>query len=388
MKSPNRLQRSLIRQYIFFFITIALIAAFSLFVLNAQMVNYFREASGPIKSVEAEVMGDPAAAPGVNSEQHEQEKVKVFYGMALKTLLLFLALFAIIVYAFGRWTASRVTTPLRSIADGIRSIARGHYHERLNFQASYELAQIQDDFNEMAARLEQIEKEKRELEESKQRMLMDISHDLKTPMTTLRGYIEAMEVGLVDSEERRAQILSMISNKASLMLELIDGIFELSKLDSPEYPFDVQTSDITEFTRAIAAEYYEVFEEHKFYFHYDIPDREIWIPFNATWLYRAVSNILSNALKYNPPGTTVGLKLAAAGNGVEIHLSDDGVGIPEDIQGKVFDAFVRGDLARKSDGGTGLGLAIAKQVIEKHGGTITLTTNGQTTFVLFLPEEM
>lgn len=383
MKSPNRLQRSLIRQYIFFFVTIALIAAFSLFVLNALIMDYFMEAAGPVKT-EAGVIGSPTAVPGMDSNQHE----KVFYGMALKTLLLFLALFAIAVYVFGRWTASRLTTPLRSIADGIRSIARGHYHERLHFRASYELAQIQDDFNDMAARLERMEREKRELAESKQRMLIDISHDLKTPMTTIQGYIEAMEVGLVDSEERRQKILRLISDKAGLMSELIDGIFELSKLDSPDYPFAVEASDITEFTREIAAEYYEVFEEQNFHFHYDIPDSEIIVPFNTTWLYRAVSNILSNAIQYNPPGTAVELKLAATGKGVEIHITDDGIGIPDVIKEKVFDAFVRGDQARKSDGGTGLGLAIAKQVAEKHGGNIRLITNGCTKFILFLPNEM
>lgn len=383
MNSPNRLQRSLIRQYIFFFVTIALIAAFSLFVLNALIMDYFMDATGPIKT-EAGVTGSPTAVPGMDSDQHE----KVFYGMALKTLLLFLALFAITVYAFGRWTASRLTTPLRSITDGIRNIARGHYHQRLNFQASYELAQIQEDFNDMAERLERMEKEYRELAESKQRMLIDISHDLKTPMTTIKGYIEAMEVGLVDSEERRLQILRMISDKASLMSELIDGIFVLSKMDSPDYPFAVEASDLTEFMREIAAEYYEVFEEKKFLFQYDIPDRVIIVPFNATWLYRAVSNILANAIQYNPPGTTVGLKLATRRNGVEIHVSDDGIGIPDAMKAKVFDAFVRGDQARKSDGGTGLGLAIAKQVLEKHGGNITLTTNGHTNFVLFLPDHL
>jgi signal transduction histidine kinase len=380
MKSPNRLQRSLIRQYIFFFVTIALIATFSLFVLNALIMDYFMEATGPVKA-ETGVIGSSTAVPGMDSDQHE----RVFYRMALQALLLFLALFAITVYVFGRWTASRLTTPLSSIADGIRNIASGHFHKRLNFEASYELAQIQDDFNDMAERLERMEREKRELSESKQRMLIDISHDLKTPMTTIQGYIEAMEVGLVDSEERRQKILRLISDKANLMSELIDGIFELSKLDSPDYPFAVEASDISEFTREIAAEYYEVFEEQKFHFQYDIPDGQIIVPFNKTWLYRAVSNILSNAIQYNPPGTTVELKLAATGGGVEIHITDDGIGIPDVMKETIFDAFVRGDQARKSDGGTGLGLAIAKQVVEKHGGNITLITNGQTNFVLFLP---
>ncbi|MGE7930481.1 sensor histidine kinase [Lysinibacillus xylanilyticus] len=363
MKSPNRLQHLLIITYIYFFLTISIIAAFSLFVLNEQILNYFAQTA-----------------------QENQDKEQIFYKMLIQTLLLFLSLLTIAVYIFGKWTASSLTTPLRSIAHGIREIARGQYNKRLNFKASFELAQIQDDFNAMAKRLEQMEKEKQRLEENKQRMLVNLSHDLKTPITSIKGYIEAMELGLINEEEQRQRILRLISDKAELLSVLIDDIFELSKLDSPNYPFRVQTADIAEFMREIAAEYYEVFTEKKFMFQFDIPEGEINFSFNSTWLYRAVSNILSNALKYNPPGTIVQLKLFTKEKGIEIHIQDDGVGIPLAIKENIFEAFVRGDQSRKSDGGTGLGLAIAKQVTEKHGGEITLTTDDETSFILSLPK--
>jgi len=381
MKSPNRLRRLLIITYSYFFITIALIAAFSLFVLNEQILNYFADIAhenGTVLTSETDKVME-----GKNHHNNEQ----IFYKMLLQTLLLFLSLLMIAVYIFGKWTASRLTTPLRSIADGIQDIARGQYSKRLKFKASYELAQIQDDFNAMAEQLERTEKEKQHLEENKQRMLVDLSHDLKTPITTIRGYIEAMELGLINDEERRQRILRIISDKAELVSELIDDIFELSRLDSPDYPFDFQIADIAEFTREIAAEYYEAFAEKNFMFHFEIPKGEVIFSFNYTWLYRAVSNILSNALKYNPPGTTVRLKLLTTEKGIEIHIQDDGIGIPLAIKENIFDAFVRGDQSRKSDGGTGLGLAIAKQVIEKHGGNIKLTTNGETSFILFLPKK-
>ncbi|WP_223555543.1 sensor histidine kinase [Lysinibacillus sphaericus] len=381
MKSPNRLQRLLIITYIYFFFTIAMIAAFSFFVLNEQILHYFADKAHENDTVLSS--NTDHTMDGQGNENNEQ----IFYKMLLQTLLLFLSLLTVAVYIFGKWTSSRLTTPLRSIADGIRDIARGQYNKRLNLKTSYELAQIQEDFNVMAKQLERMEKEKKCLEENKQRMLVDLSHDLKTPMTTIRGYIEAMELGLINEEERRQRILRLISDKAELVSELIDDIFELSKLDSPNYPFSVQIADIAEFIREIAAEYYEVFAEKNFIFQFEIPKREINFSFNYTWLYRAVSNILSNALKYNPPGTTVRLKLFTTEKGVEIHIQDDGVGIPLAIKENIFEAFVRGDQSRKSDGGTGLGLAIAKQVIEKHGGNITLTTNGETSFVLFLPKK-
>ncbi|MGE7953488.1 sensor histidine kinase [Lysinibacillus xylanilyticus] len=381
MKSPNRLQRLLIITYIYFFFTIAIIAAFSFFVLNKQILHYFADIAHENDTVQS------YKTDNTMDDQDNENNEQIFYKMLLQTLLLFLSLLTVAVYIFGKWTSSRLTTPLRSIADGIRDIARGQYNKRLNLKASYELAQIQDDFNVMAKQLERMEKEKKRLEENKQRMLVDLSHDLKTPMTTIRGYIEAMELGLINEEERRQRILRLISDKAELVSELIDDIFELSKLDSPNYPFNVQIADIAEFTREIAAEYYEVFAEKNFIFQFEIPKGEINFSFNYTWLYRAVSNILSNAIKYNPPGTTVRLKLFTTEKGVEIHIQDDGVGIPLAIKENIFEAFVRRDRSRKSDGGTGLGLAIAKQVIEKHGGNITLTTNGETSFVLFLPKK-
>jgi signal transduction histidine kinase len=381
MKSANRLQRLLIITYIYFFFTIAIIAAFSFFVLNEQILHYFADIAHENDTVLS------SKTDNTMDNQDNENNEQIFYKMLLQTLLLFLSLLTIAVYIFGKWTSSRLTTPLRSIADGIRDIARGQYNKRLNLKASYELAQIQDDFNVMAKQLERMEKEKKHLEENKQRMLVDLSHDLKTPMTTIRGYIEAMELGLINEEERRQRILRLISDKAELVSELIDDIFELSKLDSPNYPFNVQIADIAEFTREIAAEYYEVFAEKNFIFQFEIPKGEINFSFNYTWLYRAVSNILSNAIKYNPPGTTVRLKLLTTEKGVEIHIQDDGVGIPLALKENIFEAFVRGDQSRKSDGGTGLGLAIAKQVIEKHGGNITLTTNGKTSFVLYLPKK-
>lgn len=381
MKSKNRLQRMLIITYTNFFIIIALIAAFALFLLNEQILNYFADITHENDRVLSETVS-------IMDSQVNQNHEQVFYKMLLQTLLLFLSLLTIAVYIFGKWTAAKLTTPLRSIADGIQDIARGQYNKRLKFKASYELAQIQDDFNTMAEKLERMKKEKQHLEANKQRMLVDLSHDLKTPITTIRGYIEAMELGLITEEERRQRILRLISGKVELVSILIDDIFALSKLDSPQYPFNFIIADIAEFTREIAAEYYEVFAEKNFIFQFDIPKGEINFPFNYTWLYRAISNILLNALKYNPPGTIVRLQLWTTVKGVKIHIQDDGVGIPQAIKENIFDAFVRGDQSRKSDGGTGLGLAIAKQVIEKHGGNITLTSNGGTSFIIFLPKNV
>lgn len=218
-------------------------------------------------------------------------------------------------------------------------------------------------------------------------MLVHISHDLKTPITTIQSYVEALQLGLIKEEARKQQALHTIHTKARLVTELIEGVFELSKLESPDYPFPTDTLDICGFIREIAAEYYSLFEEKQFNFQFEIPFQKIYVLFNYTLLYRAVSNVLSNALKYNPEGTNILISLIEDTQKIHINIIDDGIGIPYAVKEKVFEAFFRGDQSRKSDEGTGLGLTISKHIVEKHGGQIYLHTDeGKTRFQITLPK--
>lgn len=315
------------------------------------------------------------------------ENQSFFWSALAETGLLFLVLFGINVYVYSRLTATRLTNPLGEIAAGIRSVAGGRYHERLRFEANYELAQIQESFNAMAEKLEKTEMEKRRLEESKQRLLVHISHDLKTPITTIQGYANALQLGMIEDEAKKQRTINLIHDKTKLVAELIDDVFELSKLESPDYPIVMEASDLAEFVREMAVEYYDPFEERGFAFECDIPAQEVIVPFNGKLLYRTVSNLLANALKYNPPGTQVRLTLVDGQEEISIEVADNGVGIPTELRDRVFDAFVRGDAARKSDGGTGLGLTIARHIVEKHDGRLRLCADGGwTRFELTLPK--
>lgn len=309
----------------------------------------------------------------------------VFWLLIIQTSILFVILFSINVYLYSRWTSTKITNPLLQVARGIKDIADGHYRNRLDFKANYELQQIQASFNNLAERLEKAENEKKQLEESKQRMLVDLSHDLKTPITSIKGYVEALRNDIIKDEEKRKNVLNVIYTKTELVTGLIEDLFELTKLDSPDYPFAKELSDIAEFIRELAVEYYDAFEDRNFHFQFEIPSYEVKVPFNQILLYRSLSNILSNALAYNPKGTTVTLKLTEDDTKVHISIKDDGIGISNEIKEKVFDAFFRGDQSRKSDGGTGLGLTITKKIIEMHNGSIHLDSgNGYTHFQIAL----
>ncbi|MBD8498083.1 HAMP domain-containing sensor histidine kinase [Paenibacillus arenosi] len=317
----------------------------------------------------------------VAEEMNEDFHISLVIG-----LVLLLILFTVNLFIYGRLASKRVTRPLKSILEGLHSIVDGQYDKRLQYSGDYELQQIQDHFNTMAEKLEQAEQMKHEMEASKQRMLTGISHDLRTPITTIQGYTQALQMGLIETEEKRQQVLTTMLQKSQRVSELIDDFFELSKLESSDYPCELEQTDLSEFIREIAAEYYPLFEEREFVFNYLIPSKVVSIPANSRLLYRAVSNLLSNAIHYNPSGTTVSIVLDVMPLEVLIRVEDNGVGIPEELRPTIFDAFSRGDRARKSDGGTGLGLTIAKHIVEKHNGEIKLqSVVGKTVFDIWLP---
>lgn len=303
----------------------------------------------------------------------------------LKWLLLLLVLFVINVYLYSVWTAKRITNPLGKIVHAIRQMRKGQFTQRLSFEANYELTLIRDHFNDMLDYMERTEAEKAKLEQSKQRMLVELSHDLKTPIATIQGYVKALQLGLVDSCENQQKYLELIHVKSSLITALVEEIFELAKLESPDYPLQLAKSDFAEFIRRITIEFYDQFEKKAFRLQMNVPQSEVIVDYDAKLMYRAISNILSNALRYNPVGTEITIDLQVHEQSVQLSIADNGVGIPDALKETIFESFVRGDSSRKSDGGTGLGLAIARKATELHGGELRLLTEpGKTMFQIRL----
>ncbi|HDR7695710.1 HAMP domain-containing sensor histidine kinase [Bacillus sp. CH_48] len=316
-----------------------------------------------------------------------EEYVYVFYKVLLTTIVLFFVFFSMNVYIFSRQIARKITRPLDKLATGFEEIASGKYDKRLNYETYFELMQIQHSFNVMSEKLDKIEKEKKRLEETKQKMLVDLSHDLRTPITTVQGYIEALQLGIITEKSERERTLNVIYNKIRIIAVLTEDIFELSKLEHSDYPFEVHPTDVSEFIRELLVEYYDLFQAKRLILQYQIPSKEVIAPINNRLLYRAISNIISNALQYNTAGTTVFVSLIEDESKVYINIIDNGIGIPEDMKQSIFDAFVRVDDSRENNGGSGLGLTIAKHIVEKHGGKISLeSAKKRTIFCISLPK--
>ena len=205
----------------------------------------------------------------------------------------------------------------------------------------------------------------------KQKMLADISHDLKTPITVIRGYAKAVSDGLTDPETEK-QYLNTIFIKTENLTEMINTFYEYSKLEHPEFRLVKEKQDLAEFVREYLADKYDEIELMGFELEVEIPEEIVEYSFDGVQLRRVFDNIISNAFKHNPSGTTIYVTFWQTERSIRMEIGDNGVGIPEEIRENLFEPFTVGDDSRNNKQGSGLGLAVARKIVELHGGALFL----------------
>jgi len=320
-----------------------------------------------IVKVPAKVMEINVDIKPTDEKYIEKLAIKMVGSFIIVILLIF---FAVFFHAF--LTSRKIVKPLKKILEGIKKMTKGDYSTRINFKADNEFAEIKDAFNFMAEKIETSERERERVEKLKKQLLVDISHDLKTPATSIQGYSKALYDGVVVEDEKQKRYLKIIYDKSERVTALIDNLHELTKLDNDRYAIYKEKQDFCEFIREILAGFYKEIEDKSFELEVEIPEDEIIYEFDKTEMARAVSNIITNSLKYNPNETKMKIELKYNENIIELIIADDGIGIDEELKKQIFEPFTRGDASRRSSGGTGLGLSIAKKIVEKHGGRLKL----------------
>lgn len=317
-------------------------------------------------------------------------------------LLIFCYILCII--GFVLWLSRKVRKPLNVLHNAMDSLAEGRHWEEIHYTGTDEFVQICESFNKMAERLKNSEQENEEMAKQRQKMLADISHDLKTPITTIQGYAKALSDGIIPEGQQR-KYYEKLYNKSIELTELINTFYEYSKLEHPDIVFAMESIEAAEFLREYLASRYEEIDDKGFYLEVSILEEKVWCNIDRTQMKRSFDNIISNSLKHNPPGTTISvtaeIKTITSQNQelcrnqatdyIELCFGDDGNGIPPEIAATVFEPFVVGDDSRNSKQGTGLGLSISKRIIEGHGGTMWLVPPEEkrysTEFKILLPIE-
>ena len=214
---------------------------------------------------------------------------------------------------------------------------------------------------------------KTQQENDRQRYLMisDIAHDLKTPMTTVSGYAQALSEGMVKEEEKQ-EYLDAITSKTARMNEMINLLFDYTKLNSEGFKVSTSKLDLCEFLREIVAASFTDIEEAGDELDVDIPEEQFMVDIDKMQMTRVINNLITNAIRHNGKGTKINVTLRKDGDDLMVFVADSGDIIPEELAQSLFQPFVMGDESRQTKGGTGLGLSIAKKIVELHGARIKL----------------
>jgi signal transduction histidine kinase len=302
-------------------------------------------------------------------------------------VLIYLLILALFTFIYSRITAASITIPLKKLCDGTRLLREGDYSVRVDLRLKNEFAELQNTFNDMAARIEHEISLRKRSEEDRRRLILDISHDLKNPMSSIQGYAELLIKNAGIPEQERDEYLEIILNNSKRANRLLTELFELSQLDSPEFSLKLAKTDICEYIRQLCGELVPQLEREGFKYEFDIPEDSVFVMLDTDRFSRIIQNLANNAMRYNPKGTQVTVSLMIQDDKVLIDFSDDGIGIPDQLAAMIFKPFVRADDSRNSrTGGSGLGLSIARKIAKAHGGDLVLLSgSGGSNFRITLP---
>lgn len=302
-----------------------------------------------------------------------------FIGFRVMSILvvIFISLKEIINIFFLLRLEKRIFQPIDMLKDGVEEIRKGNYAVQIESNIPNEIGVLITSFNEMAQELQASERMKQEYEENRKKLIASISHDLKTPITSINGYIEAILEGVVNSPEKLTKYLNIIQHNAVYINKLIDDLFLFSKLDIEKLDFRFEKVQIRAFMNDVMEEFRFELEEKQFNFSYkDKLEADCLINMDRKRIYQVIRNIIGNAVKFGTEEIKeVRVELDRQGDFVQIDIHDNGPGIPEEKLPYIFDRFYRVDRERTKDLlSTGLGLAIAKELVEAHGGKITASS--------------
>lgn len=318
----------------------------------------------------------------------------IFRHFGIKSITVLLGvIFAVggmVQFLFHTRLEERIFNPISQLKLAVEEIAEGNYDVQVDSDVDNEINSLIESFNEMAQRLQRGERLKKVYEENRKTLVANISHDLKTPITSIQGYIETMLEEQDLSAEQAAKYHQIIYNNASYMNKLIDDLFLFSKLDLEKLELEMENISIRAYMEDLMEEFQFELEDRDVKFSYeDQLNEDHMLSMDRKRVHQVFKNVIGNAVKYGLEGhTQIKVSMYRQENFLCVDVEDNGPGISEDKLPYIFDRFYRVDYARTKDlMSTGLGLAIAKELMEAMKGKITVTSkeNSGSCFTIKLP---
>lgn len=275
--------------------------------------------------------------------------------------------------------SNSIMGPLNKLTEATKLIAEGKFDFELDYTGDDELTEVLSSFDYMRTKLLESTEQQKKSEENRKEMIAGISHDLRTPLTSIKGYVSGLIDGIADSPERRTQYLTIIYNTACDLDKLVDELFLFSKLDADKMPFDFVVTDLDNYLASCIEEFRFTYSKNNIVVTYaNVCNGPIYVSLDPDRFARVLINIADNSSKYkvNKVGSIHVSLYKENEDFVCISIKDDGKGMDRKYAEKIFDSFYRNDPARTNPvKGSGLGLSIAKQIVTRHGGRIHAETN-------------
>ncbi len=297
--------------------------------------------------------------------------------MVIQMLVSGMFLLGFISAALTMWLYRSVVRPLNKLQEATRKIRDGNLDFTLEVDDDDEIGQLCQDFEEMRIRLKRNAEEKVQYDLENKELISNISHDLKTPITAIKGYVEGIMDGVASSPEKLDKYIRTIYNKANDMDRLIDELTFYSKIDTNKIPYTFSKINVESYFGDCAEEVGLDMESHNIDFGYENHvSEDVVVIADSEQLKRVMNNIISNSVKYlDKPRGLIYIRITDVGDFIQVEVEDNGRGIAAQDLPYIFDRFYRTDFSRNSSqGGSGIGLSIVHKIIEDHGGRIWATS--------------
>ncbi len=283
---------------------------------------------------------------------------------------------AVSAFCIASWTYKGFVAPVKRLREATKEIRSGNLDFELKVEGKDEIRELCEDFELMRRQLKETAEAKVVHDQEASMLISNICHDLKTPITSIQGYVEGLLDGVANTPEKQEKYIRTIYNKANDLNHLINELTIYSKLDTNRVPYNFQKLKMTAYFEDYVEETKLDMEGKNIEFHYfNYVEEACSIVIDPEQISRAMDNIIGNAVKYmDKPAKVINLRIKDVGDFVQVEIEDNGKGIAQKDLPHIFERFYRADASRNETKGTGIGLSIVRKILDDHGGKIWATS--------------
>ena len=344
-----------------------------LLLFSASLYGFSQTQAKHVQESSSQASDSSQMVYDISLPQSSSSQVKLMAKDMILTATIILVFTALSV---GLWIYRSIAVPLVKLKKATKNIKEGNLDFVLEVEGNDEFSQLCQDFEEMRKRLKESTEEKILMDKENKELISNISHDLKTPITAVKGYVEGIMDGVADTPEKMDRYIR-IYNKTNEMDHLINELTFYSKIDTNRIPYTFSKLNVEDYFSDCAEELGLEMETRGIELVYaNYVEKGVQVIADGEQIRRVIHNIVSNAIKYmEKPRGIIQLRVKDVGDFIQVEIEDNGKGIAAKDLPYIFDRFYRTDVSRNSSkGGSGIGLSIVKKIMEDHGGKVWATS--------------